>query len=60
MSEEDEIFEFIKVAGDTAIERGKEYEFECPICKGKGIAIKNSYNGHLWAKCEECNMTIIE
>jgi len=60
MEEDDKIFEFIKMADDITIEKGKEYEFECPICKGKGTAIKNSYNGHLYAKCEKCNMTIIE
>lgn len=56
----DEFLEFLKVANDICKEKGKEYEFECPICKGKAEGIKNSYNGHLWAKCKKCNMNVIE
>lgn len=51
---------YLKIAGDVAQEKGKLYEFECPICKGKATAIKNTYNEHLWSKCERCDMTIIE
>lgn len=61
--EDKEIEEFLKyleVANEVAKEKGKEYEFECPICKGKAIAIKNTYNGHLWSKCEKCDMTVIQ
>ena len=68
MSKADEIkdeeikdfLKFLKVADDTVKEKGKEYEFECPICKGKARGIKSTYNGHLWAKCEKCDMNIIE
>lgn len=51
---------YLKTANDIAQEKGKLYEFECPICKGKATAIKNTYNGHLYSKCKMCDMTIIE
>lgn len=54
----EEFFKFMKVADDICKERGKMYEFECPICKSKATAIKSSYNGHLWAKCENCDMNV--
>lgn len=68
MSEADEIedkdiqefLQYLKVADKVCKEKGKVYEFECPICKGKAKAIKNSYNGHLWSKCENCAMTVIQ
>lgn len=56
----EEFLEFLQVASNACKEKGKEYEFECPICKGKAKAIKNNYNGHLWAKCEKCDMNVIE
>ena len=51
---------FIAIAYDICKERGKLYDFQCPICKERASAIKNDYNGHLWAKCETCNISIIE
>lgn len=51
---------FIKVANDVCKEKGKMYEFQCPICNGQAKAIKSDYNGHLHAKCEECDLTIME
>jgi hypothetical protein len=53
-----EFLKFIEVANDICKERGKEYKFECPICKGNAHAIKSDYNGHLWAKCEKCDMNV--
>ena len=50
----------MKVASDICKEKGKIYKFKCPICKGKAQAIKNDYNGHLWAKCDSCNIKVIE
>ena len=41
-----------------AARKGKMYEFECPLCKAN--AIKNTYNGHLWAKCDGCNTNVIQ
>lgn len=56
----EEFMQFLQVASDTCKEKGKEYEFECPICGEKARATKNNYNGHLWAKCNKCNIQIIE
>lgn len=56
----EEFLNFMKVASDICKEKGKIYEFKCPICKGKAQAIKNDYNGHLWAKCDSCNIKVIE
>lgn len=56
----EEFLNFMKVASDICKERGKIYEFECPICKGKAQAIKNDCNGHLWAKCYGCDMYVIQ
>lgn len=47
MSETDEIedkdiqefLQYLKVADKVCKEKGKVYEFECPICKGKAKAI---------------------
>lgn len=58
--EVDDFLKFLNVAYDTCKEKGKHYEFTCPICNGKAQAIKNSYNGHLWAKCETCDMQVIQ
>lgn len=55
-----DFLKFLKVANETCKEKGKHYEFTCPICNGKADAIKNTYNGHLWAKCEGCDMSIIQ
>lgn len=68
MSKEDEIkdkeiedfLKFLKVANETCKKKGKHYEFTCPLCNGKVKAIKNTYNGHLWAKCEGCDMSVIQ
>lgn len=68
MNEEDKIedeeikefFEFLKVASDTCKEKGKHYEFVCPLCGNKAQAIRNTYNGHLWAKCSNCDMNVIQ
>lgn len=55
----EEFLNFMKVANDVCKEKGKMYEFECPTCKEKANAIKNKYNGHLWAKCDSCDMSVI-
>lgn len=56
----EDFLKFFKVANDTIKEKGKEYEFICPLCGAKAKGIKSNYNGHLWAKCEQCDMNIIE
>lgn len=52
--------EFDNLDLDVCKEKGKMYEFECPTCKEKANAIKNTYNGHLWAKCDSCDMSVIQ
>ena len=56
----EEFFMYLKVASEVVKEKGKYYEFECPICKGKATSIRNTYNGHLWSKCESCDMLVIQ
>lgn len=61
--EENEIentLKFIGTANNVCKLKGKMYEFNCPICNSTAKAIKSDYNGHLWAKCEKCDMTIME
>ena len=68
MSETDEIedkeiadfLKFFDVANVTIKEKGKTYEFKCPLCGNKADGIKSTYNGHLWAKCKNCDMQIME
>ena len=67
MSKSNEMFKelgnslkFIKVANEAIKEKGKVYQFKCPLCGNKAEGIKNTYNGHLWAKCKNCDMQIIE
>lgn len=56
----EDFLKFLKVASNTCNERGKHYEFECPLCKNEAVAIKNTYNGHLWAKCDGCGVKVIQ
>lgn len=56
----EDFLKFMKIANDICKEKGKMYEFECPLCKGKAKAIKNTYNGHLWAKCNDCDINVIQ
>ena len=55
-----DFLDFLKYANDVCKEKGKIYEFECPICKGTAKAVKSSYNGHLHAECKECDLIIQE
>lgn len=56
----DDFLKFIKVASEQCKEKGKQYEFICPLCGGNAEGIKSSYNGHLWANCNSCGMNVIE
>ena len=61
--EDKEIQDFLKfmtVADNEIKERGKIYKFTCPLCNGEAEGIKNTYNGDLWAKCEKCEMNVIQ
>ena len=51
---------FLEVANQTIKEKGKIYEFECPLCGSKAECSRSIYNGHLFAKCKNCDMQIIE
>ena len=57
-----EVLDFI-AAAIRALE-GKEpdrhYEFTCPLCGGKAVAQKNSYNLHASARCEHCGIGFIQ
>lgn len=55
-----DFFKFINKANEVCVERGKFYDFECPLCKGQAKAIKSSYNGHLHAECKQCDMLVME
>lgn len=58
MSEEE--IDFFKIASEVCKEKGKVYEFECPICKNKASAIRSTLNGHLHAKCDKCDIWVME
>ena len=61
MDEEiEETLKFIQIEEEICKKKGIEYKFECPICKGQANAIKSTYNGHLWAKCDNCDMQVIQ
>ncbi len=56
--ETDNFLKFLEVANDTIKEKGKIYEFQCPLCGNKAEASRNLYNGHIFAKCKSCDMQI--
>ena len=56
----EEFLKFLKVADEVCKEKGKMYDFKCPLCSGNAKAIKNTYNGHLWSKCENCDINVIQ
>ena len=56
----EDCLKFIIEANKACKEIGKQYVFTCPLCGKKARAIRNSYNSHLWAKCENCNMQVIQ
>ena len=58
--EVDDFLKFVNIANDVCKEKGKLYEFICPECNGKAIAIRDEFNGHLYAKCEGCDMSVIQ
>lgn len=40
--------------------RGLEYKFTCPICSGSAHAVRSTYNGHLWAGCDNCGAFVMQ
>lgn len=59
-TEKEDFLKYLKVANEVAKERGKQYKFKCPLCGGEATSSRNDYNGHLWSKCEKCDMRIIQ
>lgn len=55
-----DFLKFMEIADNAIKERGKIYKFKCPICGEEARGIKNTYNGHLWAQCENCKMNVIQ
>lgn len=61
--EDKEIEDFLKyskVANEVCKEKGKGYDFKCPLCGGNAKAIRNTYNGHLWSRCGKCEMVVMQ
>ena len=47
-------------AAEVIKEAGKCYGFECPICGGYAIGIKEIKNGNIHAGCSQYNVIIKE
>ena len=56
----EEFFRYIKSADKAIKEKGKMYDFKCPLCGGNAKAIRNTYNGHLWSRCGKCEMVVMQ
>ena len=59
-TEIEDFLKYLKVTSEIVKEKGKQYKFKCPLCGGKATSIRNTYNGHLWSKCEKCDMQVIQ
>lgn len=53
------ILKFRQMAG-MGLKKGEAKEFDCPLCGGKAKASRSVTNGHLWAKCENCGVDLIQ
>ena len=58
MKDNDDIFAFL--AAVNAAEADGREDFTCPICGGRAHLARSPYNGHITAKCEKCNMGVME
>lgn len=63
--QKEKIFTFLKALGENVPEdkpenRGKVFEFTCPLCGGNVKGVRFEYNGHVHAQCEGCNMKVME
>ena len=56
--ETDWLFERLKRIPDD-IQPGEKREVEC-VCGGKMVTGRSSYNGHLFARCENCGFWMRE
>lgn len=50
---------FYNKANEICKQKYKQYEFECPICQGQALAIKQNFNGHIRAVCNQCNLRMM-
>ena len=48
----EEMMSFMVAASDAVKDRGKVYEFTCPLCGRTAKAARAKSNGHLHAVCE--------
>lgn len=39
--------------------RGKEFKSKC-FCGGTITAMRSTYNGHLWARCDKCDRRLMQ
>lgn len=39
---------------------GERVEFTCPVCGGKAVAVRSTYNGHIHASCSKCGSGVME
>lgn len=53
-------FNLLKKAHEICKIPNKTYEFECPSCGGQARAGKASINGHIHARCDKCNISIMQ
>ena len=42
------------------MERGTDYEWECPLCGGTVHGGRSPNNGHLHAQCDSCDIGIMQ
>lgn len=54
----EDMFSFMVAASDAVKDRGKVYEFTCPLCGRTAKAAKAKSNGHLHAVCK-CGIQIM-
>ena len=54
----EDMVSFMVAASDAVKDRGKVYEFTCPLCGRTAKASKAKSNGHLYAVCK-CGIQIM-
>lgn len=61
MDDINNIIVFLKALRENIPEEwGKIVEYTCPICGGTVKCVRSDYNGHIHAKCEKCDMAVME
>ena len=51
---------FMKAAKEAIKEPDKQYTFTCPLCGGEATGGKAGTNNHIHAKCNKCNISIMQ